>query len=167
MNKLLFLLLLIPMGVMGQQDNFKGAFLEKWDNSRDYLIEIVAAMPEDNYIFKPTDRQMSFGEQLEHIQGNISWLSSTYFDALKIESATSGTEKEQLIENLKRTFASARVAIEKTPEDDFKTAVDFFAGPKSKLQILNLLHDHLSHHRGQLIVYLNLNDIEPPNYSGW
>lgn len=155
------------MSAIGQQDNFKGAFLEKWDNSRDYLIEIAQAMPANNYDFKPTKRQMSFSEQLEHIQGNISWLSSTYFDASKIVSSRATTEKEQTIENLKNTFASARVAIENTPEDDFKTPVDFFAGPKSKLQILNLLHDHLSHHRGQLVVYLNLNEIEPPSYSGW
>ena len=27
--------------------------------------------------------------------------------------------------------------------------------------------EHLTHHRGQLIVYLNLNEINPPKYSGW
>ncbi|RMB59229.1 DinB family protein [Dokdonia sinensis] len=167
MNKIFLLLLCVSLSAAGQQDNFKGAFLEKWDNSRDYLIEIAEAMPADGYDFRPTERQMTFNEQLEHIQGNISWLSSKYFNASKIDSATSGTKKDQILENLKRAFASARVAIENTPEADFKTTVDFFAGPKSKLQILNLLHDHLSHHRGQLIVYLNLNEIEPPSYSGW
>ncbi|MGK0251702.1 MAG: putative damage-inducible protein DinB, partial [Gammaproteobacteria bacterium] len=48
-----------------------------------------------------------------------------------------------------------------------KGTVEFFAGPKSRMQILNLLQDHVTHHRGQLIVYLNLNSIEPPQYSGW
>ena len=57
--------------------------------------------------------------------------------------------------------------IENTNDADLKITVDFFAGPKSKLQILNLLQDHLSHHRGQLIVYLNLNNIKPPSYIGW
>jgi uncharacterized damage-inducible protein DinB len=45
--------------------------------------------------------------------------------------------------------------------------VAFFAGPKTKLQILNLMQDHVTHRRGQLIVYLNLNDIQPPKYTGW
>ena len=57
--------------------------------------------------------------------------------------------------------------VKNTPDEELKEIVDFFAGPKSNLQILNLLQDHVTHHRGQLIVYLNLNEIEPPKYSGW
>ena len=57
--------------------------------------------------------------------------------------------------------------IKNTPDKELKETLDFFAGPKSKLQILSLLQDHVTHHRGQLIVYLNLNEIEPPRYSGW
>ncbi|MDT8346268.1 MAG: DinB family protein, partial [Flavobacteriaceae bacterium] len=45
--------------------------------------------------------------------------------------------------------------------------VNFFAGEKTKIQILNLLHDHVTHHRGQLVVYLNLKEIKPPRYTGW
>ena len=51
--------------------------------------------------------------------------------------------------------------------DDLPSEVDFFAGKKSKLQMLNLMQDHVTHHIGQLIVYLNLNEIKPPKYSGW
>ena len=43
----------------------------------------------------------------------------------------------------------------------------FFAGPKSKFQILNLLEDHVTHHRGQLIVYLNFKNSIPPSFIGW
>jgi uncharacterized damage-inducible protein DinB len=52
-------------------------------------------------------------------------------------------------------------------KDDLSTQVDFFAGPKTKLQILNIIQDHVTHHRGQLIVYLNLKGIKPPEYVGW
>ncbi|HEA31501.1 MAG TPA: hypothetical protein ENH91_16165 [Leeuwenhoekiella sp.] len=44
--------------------------------------------------------------------------------------------------------------------------VDFFAGEKSKLQILNLMQDHVTHHRGQLVVYLNLKEINSLGYLG-
>jgi uncharacterized damage-inducible protein DinB len=33
----------------------------------------------------------------------------------------------------------------------------------NKLQFINFIHDHQSHHIGQLIVYLRLNNIEPPS----
>jgi uncharacterized damage-inducible protein DinB len=30
-----------------------------------------------------------------------------------------------------------------------------------------LMHDHHTHHRGQIIVYLRLNGLKPPKYVGW
>ena len=57
--------------------------------------------------------------------------------------------------------------IDQLTEKDLDTIVDFFAGPMSKRQILTLLNDHYTHHRGQIIVYLRMNDIKPPRYRGW
>ena len=45
--------------------------------------------------------------------------------------------------------------------------VEFFAGPMNKRQILTLLNDHQTHHCGQLIVYLRLKGVKPPDYRGW
>lgn len=154
---------------MAQQITPKLAFLEKWENSKSYLIAIAEAMPEDNYNFKPTERQMSFKEQLLHIKGNMDWLSTTYFTNQKFEKNKNETfeSKKDVISKLTASFDNVFAIIKNTSDEDLKETVDFFAGPKSKLQILNLLQDHVTHHRGQLIVYLNLNEIEPPKYSGW
>ncbi|GAC1709173.1 MAG: hypothetical protein NVS9B7_27640 [Flavisolibacter sp.] len=51
--------------------------------------------------------------------------------------------------------------------DQLNEIVNFFAGPKTKRQILILMHDHQAHHVGQLIVYLRLKGIKPPEYIGW
>jgi uncharacterized damage-inducible protein DinB len=40
-------------------------------------------------------------------------------------------------------------------------------GSSTKNRILNLMDNHLAHHRGQMIVYLRLKGIEPPSYVGW
>ena len=40
-------------------------------------------------------------------------------------------------------------------------------GKLNKYQFLNLIQDHQTHHVGQLIVYLRINNIEPPKYIGW
>jgi len=77
------------------------------------------------------------------------------------------TSKSETITLLSEAFDNARKSIEKTPEAGLAETIDFFAGQKSKLQILNLLQDHVTHHRGQIIVYLNLKAIDPPSYSGW
>jgi uncharacterized damage-inducible protein DinB len=168
-NFILILALLIFATSFSQQATPKEAFLEKWDNSRDYLVAIAELMPEQFYDFKPTERQRSFKEQLLHIKGNIDWLSGTYFSTeeykqVKIDPAIS---KEDTIKLLTEAFNSSSVIIKKAAKEELQETVAFFAGPKSKLQIINLLQDHVSHHRGQLIVYLNLKDQEPPKYVGW
>ena len=155
--------------MMAQQATVKTAFLEKWEGSKNYLLAIAEAMPEENYNFKPTERQMSFKEQLLHIKENMTWLSNSYFTEIeykreKTDTSISKTETVNLLEN---AFDSVIEIIENTNDADLKKTVDFFAGPKSKLQILNLLQDHVTHHRGQLIVYLNLNNIKPPSFIGW
>lgn len=169
MRKIL-LLIVLTMGVTSsnaQESLFKQAWLEKWQNSKEYLIAVAEKMPDSLYGYKPIEREMSFGEQLEHINQNMEWLSTTYFDKQKAEVSTNANEKKRIIANLQNAFDLIYETIQSYPESRLTEKVDFFAGEKSKLQILNLLQDHLTHHRGQLIVYLNLNDLKPPRYTGW
>lgn len=144
-------------------------FIEKWDNSKDYLVAVAQAMPEDQYDYKPTEREMSFREQLFHIQDNMNWLSITYFIEQKYvkKEVVKGISKAQIIQDIKTSFDTAKTFVKKTKEAELFHKVDFFAGPKSKLQILNLMQDHVTHHRAQILVYLNLNQIQPPKYIGW
>lgn len=167
MNKILFILISFLFINMNAQDQTIPAFLEKWENSKTYLLEIAEAMPLEKYDYKPTSREMTFLEQLQHIQQNMEWLGTTYFDKEEGSTLIKNNIKLQTIFNLKDAFDRINQAVLNTNSEDLKTKVDFFAGEKTKLQMLNLLQDHVTHHRGQLIVYLNLNNVEPPKYTGW
>lgn len=169
MKKYTVLLAFFVIMLTNAQDTPISAFLEKWENSKNYLVEMAEAMPEDKYTFKPTERQKTFQEQLLHIKGNMDWLSTTYFakDKKKEEKKETYTTKAAVIAAIKEAFDNTANIIKKATPEELKEVVEFFAGPKTKLQILNLLQDHVTHHRGQLIVYLNLNDIKPPRYRGW
>lgn len=162
---LIFLLSLTTL--QAQERLYKQAWLEKWQNSKAYLIAIAEQMPDSLYDYKPTEREMSFKEQLKHINGNMEWLATTYFDKPEAEVNTATNSKERIIANLASSFDLILETIKTYPESRFAEQVDFFAGEKSRLQILNLLQDHITHHRGQLIVYLNLKGLKPPQYSGW
>ncbi|WP_108868005.1 DinB family protein [Aquimarina aquimarini] len=170
-HKLMVCFLLVSGVAMSQQSTPKDAFLEKWKNSKDYLLKIAEQMPEDRYNYKPTEREMSFKEQLFHIRGNMLWLGTTYFSEEKFDREQSNSNlpetKTEIIELVSAAFDTVYTQIQNTKDNDLSLEVDFFAGPKSKLQILNLLQDHVTHHRGQLIVYLNLNDVKPPDFVGW
>lgn len=171
MKKIRLIVILISMvsSNLFAQNTVLSSFLIKWENSKNYLIEISEAMPEENFDYKPTEREMSFKEQLVHIRSNMIWLGETYFtsDGYKKSEKINPTTKQEIIAELTIAFNTVDEIIKNVDENDLKTEVDFFAGPKTKLQILNLLQDHVTHHRGQLIVYLNLNNIIPPKYSGW
>jgi len=168
--KNILLVLTISFSTLGfSQNETIEAFLEKWQNSKTYLIDIAKAMPEENYSFKPTEREMSFGDQLLHIKGNMDWLSTSYFtnETFDKKKEAKAYTKDEIILMLEKSFDTVYDIIKNTPADKLKEKVDFFAGEKTKLQILNLLQDHVTHHRGQLIVYLNLKEVTPPKYVGW
>ncbi|WP_432672208.1 DinB family protein [Flavobacterium sp. SM2513] len=145
------------------------AFLEKWNNSKNYLLEVAQAMPEEFYDYKPTEREMTFSQQLLHIKENMDWLSTTYFtdQDYKKMKVDKNYSKEETIALLEKSFDSVFEIIKNSDPKLLDSKMEFFAGPKSKIQILNLLQDHVTHHRGQLLVYLNLNDVKPPKYVGW
>ena len=168
MKYLLIILTFFSMNSFAQNETID-VFLEKWQNSKTYLLDIAKAMPEDKYNYKPTEREMSFGEQLLHIKGNMDWLSTSYFTDEKYDKKKDDTKysKEEIISMLEKSFDNVFENIKNSKPESLKEKVEFFAGPKTKLQILNLLQDHVTHHRGQLIVYLNLNEIVPPKYVGW
>jgi uncharacterized damage-inducible protein DinB len=167
MNKFLILLFISTFAIA--QNQTTEAFLEKWNNSKIYFLEVATIMPEDLYNYKPTEREMSFGQQLTHIKENMDWLSTVYFtkDEYKKKEDSEQYSKEEIIGLLKKSFDAVYQIIKMSDSELLDSKVAFFAGPKTKLQILNLMQDHVTHHRGQLIVYLNLNDIQPPKYTGW
>jgi uncharacterized damage-inducible protein DinB len=163
----IFLAVLATALAHAQKADVRSAFLEKWENSKNYVLAIAEAMPDEGYSFKPTERQMTFEEQLQHIRNNIEWLTDTYLSDAPTDVQITNSLKESIIVNLGLAFDRTARAVEAMPDEDLAETVKFFAGPKSKLQILNLLQDHVTHHRGQLIVYLNLKEVEPPRYTGW
>lgn len=165
----LFLFVTVSYLSNAQQYVVKDAFLEKWQNSKEYLMEMAQTMPEDQYDFQPTERQMTFRAQLLHIQENMNWLGAEYFNMVPAQEISKDKKysKKEVISMLSASFDNVYNAIKDTSEKDIMESVDFFAGPMSRMQMLNLLQDHVTHHRGQLVVYLNLCEVDLPKYSGW
>lgn len=152
-----------------QKDSLLVELSKKWANSKAYALKIATLMPEEDYDFKPVAGEMSFREQLLHIAENINWLSSDYLfvTAAKRVRDTAVLNKESVIKILSDAYdngLSAHLALSPLQLD---RRISFFAGPISLRQVLLLMHDHQAHHLGQLIVYLRLKGIKPPEYIGW
>lgn len=169
MRYLLFLILAFSSFATTAQSAFLAEATEKWDNAMAYTLELAEAMPEEHYGYKPTEEQMTFQKQLLHMADNVAWLTHDYLggEKLEIDIELEGAAKTEVIALLRQAMANAKAALANLPESQLDEEVDFFAGPMSKRKVILLLHDHLTHHRGQLIVYARLKGIKPPRYRGW
>ena len=77
-----FIVLVFLSGLQAQAQQpgkvFLDAALTRLTNAMDYTTLVAELMPENKYDFRPTKEEMSFGEQIMHMAGNLYWLSSSY-----------------------------------------------------------------------------------------
>ena len=173
MRILCVLLLVCITGAGKAQKNdslFITAAVTKLEHSKKYTIRVAMLMPENKYNFKPVADEMGFGEQLIHLCSNMQWLSGSYLTVEKKEfdnPPAKSLTKAAIIRLLNETYDYSINVLKNFDTKQLADTVSFFADPKTKLQIINLLNDHQTHHRGQVLVYLRLNSIKPPDYVGW
>ncbi len=165
-----YLGILLSCNLKAQDSLFLKESILKWQNASAYTLELAKAMSSENYDFRPVEDEQMFSEQLGHIGENMVWLAGTYLGDRKFEhpllEKKVGTPVET-VELLNASLLFAQHVLENLSPDSLNVVCDFFAGPMTRRQIINLMHDHHTHHRGQLIVYLRLKGIKPPKYRGW
>ncbi len=172
-NILLFFLLLTS-SLSAQESSFVLDFSERWQNVRQYTLEVAEMMPAKGYDYQPSEEEMSFGAQVKHLSSNIVYLSFAYLspsDSIQAKAILTKTReannKEDILTNLQISFDFMDDLLKNYDSANLDSEVDFFAGKMSQRRIFFLITDHLAHHRGQLIVYLRLNNLKPPRYTGW
>lgn len=156
---------------LAQQNNFIKDYVERLENSRKYLLLVAEMMPEDKYDFKATPESLSFGENLMHIGFAIDWHSQSLLGGREARVWKTDTiykiankPKKEMIAILNKTFDEAITLIEKFDTTKFDDKLNYFGLNRSKRQIFLLLADHITHHRGQMLVTLRLNGLVPPRY---
>ena len=157
--------------VTAQEDPFIKDFLERLENSRNYLILVAETMPEDKYGFKATPEEMSFAENLMHIGYAIDWHSESLLGGRASRDWKTDTifkvannSKEEMIATINKTFDETIQLIKQFDTTQLDDKLDYFGLNRTKRQIFLLLADHVTHHRGQMLVYMRLNGLVPPRY---
>lgn len=174
MKVLLYILLLsLPIYAVSQNNNLLiESHLKKLKNAKTYALEIANKLSEEKFDFRPVKAEMSFKEQLLHIGENLYWLSSTFIgeqnNPLKDKKHNaSEMNKDEVLQFLESAFDYSTKVISELQENTLSKTFNWGTQKLNKYQFLNLIQDHKSHHVGQLIVYLRLNNVEPPKYIGW
>lgn len=165
------LLLTISSVSFGQQvdKQYIEDYLTKWKNSKEYMVTLVESMPDEKMNYQPNENAKTFRDLTVHIISNMVWLSTDYLGAEGFENEFKNRDltKAELLEVLNNAFDYSYKAIESYPIEKLTEEQSFFAGPMTGYQILRLMNDHCTHHKGQLTLHLKMNDIAVPRYVGW
>jgi uncharacterized damage-inducible protein DinB len=143
-------------------------FFEKWNKSEEFTLEVVAMMPEELIEYRPHPTAMTFNEQIAHLSLTMVRLSKGFLNGEEpaFDTQVIPATRHELMQYVKNCYAYSRVSIKALSSDQLDERLDSFVGNVSRRQIIALMDDHTTHHRGAAISYLRANGIEPPRYRG-
>lgn len=152
-------------------NEFADEFYPVWQRASNYLLEVAELMPEDLYTYQPTEEIFTFSEQLIHIAANLYFLNASYITGEELQDLqldADGKSKEEVIQILQEAIATVDTSYQTLASGEEDESVSLFNRIETnKKRVMLLMRDHMTHHRGQLIIYLRMNGIEPPAYVGW
>jgi uncharacterized damage-inducible protein DinB len=168
MTKLLFSITALCFGacaVFAQNSHsLTDVLVKHWQTSKEFTLAVVDKMPDNQFSFKATPAEMSFGEMASHIaDANMSYCSA----AAGAKPPAKGTDfsKSAVVKHLTDSFDFCVAGIQKMDESALMKVMG--EGPRQGSPFERFLgaFTHTAHHRAQLEVYLRLKDIQPPNYK--
>jgi hypothetical protein len=130
-----------------------------YNSVKGYLTRAAAAMPEEDYSFKPTPDIRTFGALLGHIADHQMSYCSTARGAHKQGDAASKTTKADLVAALAASFAECDAAWDSVTAANATEMV----GQRSKLGTLILDVVHSNEEYGYMAIYFRLKAIVPPS----
>ena len=149
---------------------WKEQFLGDWEYSRKDTIKFIETVPEDKLGFSPHKDWGSIGRQLRHMAD----VQECYIKAIDTKKVTfqnkrkdysMETDKQKLIDYMKKLDKQLKEKIKKLSENDLLTKVDWEeVGNPSIAVMLNYMKDHEIYHQGILQVYASLAGFQTPRF---
>jgi DinB superfamily len=134
-------------------------------NSGD-LIAAAQEMPAGKYGFKPTPKQMSFGDVIGHLSEGNDYLCSTISGeaAPKRAELTGRSPKTKLVAALKESFQFCESSLAKVDDSKLDEMLPFFGSRQlSRSAVMFATAQDWADHYSQLANYLRLNGLLPPS----
>ena len=158
-------------------DPLASAFLAELDNEAKTTRSCLERIPADKFSWKPHEKSMAFGHLASHVAEMFGWTPSTLgsdeLDFSKMDHKPFVPEtSEHLLEFFDKNVREAMETLHNAPDELFMEnwtmrngETVYFTMPKGAV-MRSFILNHIVHHRGQLSVYLRLNDIPVPSIYG-
>ncbi len=158
----------------------KSLILEQLDREAELTRRALEQVPDGKNDWKPHPKSMPMG-QLAHMVATMpSWISMMVKqDEVDIKptggagngAARSLDSSEALVKALDNAVEDARKAVSKTTDKELQTQWKMLEAGEVKMEnpryaFIMDNFNHLAHHRGQLTVYLRMNDAQVPAIYG-
>jgi uncharacterized damage-inducible protein DinB len=154
----------------------KDGLLAEFDHEMGTTRKLLDRLPDDKLAWKPHDRSMSLGGLATHLSNIPIWggmiMNTSQFDlADSPPHLDEKTSRADVLAHFDETTRATRAAMDKTdaeliaPWSLRRAGQEIFTLPRLAAFRSFVLY-HSVHHRGQLSVYLRLNDVPVPAIYG-
>ncbi len=158
-------------------NNISSALIAEMEHEAATTRKGLERVPADKFAWKPHEKSMEFAKLASHIAEMFSWtgptLQASELDFAKMDyKPFEPNTTEELVEFLDKNVAEALDVLRNTPDEVYlenwtlrNGETVYFTMPKIAT-MRSFVMNHIIHHRGQLSVYLRLNDISVPSIYG-
>ncbi|HJU65565.1 MAG TPA: DinB family protein [Gemmatimonadaceae bacterium] len=148
--------------------------LPEFDQEMATTRRLLERVPDDKGAWKPHAKSFALGHLAQLLAWMPGWIATTLTSTELDLAAASGYSFEktsELVELFDKNVREARQALESAGDADFMVPWSlkrggnvFFTLPRAVVVRQHI--NHLIHHRGQMSVYLRLNDVPVPSIYG-
>ena len=152
------------------------AFIGELQHEAATTRKLLERIPAETFDWKPHEKSMSMHRLATHVADMFGWFQPT-LEQDELDFANGYEEPkpantEELVAIFDKNVAAAMESLQKTDDAAFMNDWTlrngeqiYFTMPKAGV-IRSFVMNHIVHHRGQLSVYLRLNDIPVPSIYG-
>ncbi len=146
--------------------DFKSSFMKHLQTSEEFTLKVADAMPAENYSFKLTPEQMSFGGQMAHLATALGRYASRITGQKPELAKPASDSKTDVIAFVKSSFDFAIAQVGSvTPEQMSKSYGSNPAQMQSGYDLMMAMLNHTTNHRASAEMYLRVKGITPPQYQ--
>jgi uncharacterized damage-inducible protein DinB len=153
----------------------KDGLLAEYDHEVSTTRKLLERVPDDKFVWKPHAKSMTLGALATHLARLPQWagpiLNDTRFDLATAPSPGELTSRADMLAAFEEGTKLARGWMNRTDAEFLarwtlcRGAQEIFSMPRIAA-FRSFVLSHMIHHRGQLSVYLRLNDIPVPAIYG-